>query len=195
MSYNVGVDIGGTFTDCVVVDEAGTMTIGKALSTPDDFSLGTVDAVRDAAGQLGLPGERELLRATRLFFHGCTVGDNTLLTRSGPKTGLITTRGFADAIVMMRGKITEGLTETEAAHYSTLEKPEPIVPRPLIAEVTERVDYKGAVLVPLDPAEAERAVDELVAQGVEAVAVCLLWSITNDAHERALAELLRRRHP
>src|SRR5689334_16833241 len=122
MKYNVGVDIGGTFTDCAVVDTAGKVTIGKALSTPDDFAVGTINAVRDAAQNLSLAGERELLQSTRLFFHGCTVGDNTLLTRSGPRTGLITTRGFADTLHMMRGKTTEGLSETEVAHFSALTK-------------------------------------------------------------------------
>jgi N-methylhydantoinase A len=194
MQYNIGVDIGGTFTDCVVVDDSGRLTTGKALSTPDDFALGTINAVREAANSLGV-SERALLGATHLFFHGCTVGDNTLLTRSGPKTGLITTSGFADTLLMMRGKKTEGLTEVEAAHFSALEKPQPIVPRTLIAEVTERIDYKGAVLISLDLAEAEAAIDDLVAKGVEAVAVCLLWSIANDSHERAIAEFVRSKYP
>jgi N-methylhydantoinase A len=194
MQYNIGVDIGGTFTDCVVVDDSGRLFIGKASSTPDDFAQGTINAVREVARTLRMDA-RDLLGATRLFFHGCTVGDNTLLTRSGPKTALITTNGFADTILMMRGKKTEGLTETEAAHFSALNKPEPIVPRPLIAEVTERVDYKGGVLIDLDLAEAEKAIDDLVGKGVEAIAVCLLWSIANDSHERTIAELIRKRYP
>jgi N-methylhydantoinase A len=194
MPYNIGVDIGGTFTDCVVVDDLGRLTTGKAPSTPDDFALGTINAVREVAKSLGV-SERDLLGPTHLFFHGCTVGDNTLLTRSGPKTGLITTSGFADTLLMMRGKKTEGLTEVEAAHFSAIEKPQPIVPRPLIAEVTERIDYKGSVLISLDPAEAEVAIDGLVAKGVEAVAVCLLWAIANDSHERAIAELVRSKYP
>jgi N-methylhydantoinase A len=194
MQYNIGVDIGGTFTDCVVVDDSGRLAMGKAISTPDDFAVGTINAVREAAKSLRID-ERALLGATRLFFHGCTVADNTLLTRSGPRTGLITTGGFADTLLMMRGKKTEGLTEAEAAHFSALDKPVPIVPRPLIAEVTERIDYKGAVLISLDLAEAEAAVDGLVAKGVEAIAVCLLWSIANDSHERAIAELIRRKYP
>jgi N-methylhydantoinase A len=194
MQYNIGVDIGGTFTDCVVVDDSGRLTTAKALSTPDDFALGTINAVREAAKSLRL-GERELLGATRLFFHGCTVGDNTLLTRSGPKTGLITTSGFADTLLMMRGKKTEGLTEVEAAHFSAIEKPRPIVPRPLIAEVTERIDYKGAVLIALEPDEVEAVMDGLVAKGVEAIAICLLWSIANDSHERAIAALARSKYP
>ena len=94
MNYTVGVDIGGTFTDCVVVDETGTMTIGKALSTPLDFSLGVMDAVGDAAKNLGLKSEDEVIRSTRIFFHACTVGENSLITRSGSKTGVIGTKGF-----------------------------------------------------------------------------------------------------
>jgi N-methylhydantoinase A len=194
MQYNIGVDIGGTFTDCVVVDDSGRLFIGKASSTPDDFAQGTINAVREVARHLDLD-VRGLLAATRLFFHGCTVGDNTLLTRSGPKTGLITTRGFADTILMMRGKKTEGLTETEAAHLSALNKPEPLVRRQFIAELTERIDYKGAVLLELDMIDADAAIERLVALGVEAVAVCLLWSIANDSHERALAERIRRKYP
>jgi N-methylhydantoinase A len=195
MPYNIGVDIGGTFTDCVVVDDAGRIAIGKALSTPPDFAVGTGNAVRDAANRLGLTGERELLSNTRLFFHACTVGDNTLLTRSGPTTGLVTTGGFGDTALMMRGKITEGMTETEAAHFSALVKPEPVVPRPLIGEVIERIDYKGAVVLPLDKAQAERVVDELVGRGARSIAICLLWSIANDAHERTIAELITGKHP
>ncbi len=195
MDYIVGVDIGGTFTDCVVVDGEGTITVGKALSTPQDFSVGAVDAVREAAKNLGLQNEGQLLRLTSVFFHACTIGENTLITRSGAKTGLITTKGFPDTILMMRGKITEGLTETEAAHLSALKKPEPIVPRPFIEEVSERIDYKGSVLIRLDTDEAKQVIDRLAAKGVESVAVCLLWSIANDSHERSLAAIIRDNHP
>ena len=195
MNYIVGVDIGGTFTDCVVVDDVGTITIGKALSTPPDFSVGAVNSVREAAKNLGLQNEGQLLRLTSVFFHACTIGENTLITRSGAKTGLITTKGFPDTILMMRGKITEGLTETEAAHLSALRKPEPIVPRPFIVEVSERIDYKGSVLIRLDTDEAKQVIDRLAAKGVESVAVCLLWSIANDSHERSLAAIIRDNHP
>ena len=121
----VGVDIGGTFTDCVTLDTEGTVKVGKALSTPEDFSKGALDAVADAAKNIGLRDEAELLAATKMFFHACTVADNTLITRSGPKTGLITTLGFGDTILLMRGRTTEGLTETEAFRASTQSKPEP----------------------------------------------------------------------
>ena len=195
MSYIVGVDIGGTFTDCVVVNDQGEMVVGKSLSTPPDFSVGAADAVRDAARNVGLGGEEELLRQTTLFFHACTIGENTLITRSGPRTGLVTTRGFPDTLLMMQGKVTDGLTAAEAGRLAWLQKPEPFVPRSLVAEVNERVDYKGAVTVRLDEDQAAAALDALVARGVESVAVCLLWSVTNDVHEKAVAEILRRRHP
>ena len=193
--YLVGVDIGGTFTDCVVVNDQGEMVVGKSLSTPPDYSSGAAGAVRDAARNIGLGDEEELLRQASLFFHACTIGENTLITRSGPRTGLVATRGFPDTLLMMRGKVTDGLTEAEAGRLAWLRKPEPFVPRSLVAEVNERMDYKGAVTVPLDEEQAAAALDELVARGVESVAVCLLWSVTNDAHEKAVADVLRRRHP
>jgi N-methylhydantoinase A len=192
--YIIGVDIGGTFTDCVAVSESGKITVGKALSTPDDFAEGAVNAVADAARNLGLPGAEDMLRLTRLFFHACTIGENTLITQAGARTGLITTKGFADTLLMMRGRITDGLTEAEAAHLAGLSKPDPIVPRRLIEEVCERVDYKGAVLMPLDAADAEEALQRLILKNVESVAVCLLWSVANDAHEKLLAEILRRKY-
>ena len=195
MNYVVGVDIGGTFTDCVVVDEAGNVTIGKSLSTPADFSQGALNAAADAANNLGLGSAEELLASTRLFFHACTVADNTLITRAGAKTGLILTKGFGDTLHMMRGKIAEGLTENEIAHRSALDKPEPFVPRKLVEEVTERIDYKGAELIRLDAHGAEQALDKLIAKGVESVAVCFLWSILNDAHEKQLAQILKNKYP
>ena len=195
MNYVVGIDIGGTFTDCVVVDEAGAVTIGKSLSTPVDFSQGALDAAADAAKCLGLKSVNELLTSTRLFFHACTIGDNTLITRAGAKIGLIMTKGFGDSLHMMRGKVAEGLTENEIAHRSALDKPEPFVPRKLVEEVSERIDYKGTLLIRLNVHEAEQAIERLASKGVESVAVCFLWSIMNDAHEKQLAEILRKKYP
>ncbi len=193
--YIVGVDIGGTFTDCVVLGSEGSVTIGKALSTPQDFSLGALAAARDAARNLGVANERELLGATRLFIHACTIGENTLITRTGAKTALITTKGFADTLLMMRGRNTDGLTETEVFHVAAQNKPDPLIPRALTEEVTERVDYKGRVVIPLDIDEAERIVTKLVSQGVESVAISLLWSITNPMHENELARLMTEKNP
>ena len=194
-NYIVGVDIGGTFTDCVAVSGEGGMTLGKASSTPRNFALGVLDAVRDAARNLGMEDERGLLQATRLFYHACTIGDNTLITRSGARTGLIATAGFGDTILMMRGGVVAGLPESEAHHMAALTKPDPLVPKRRIAEVNERVDFEGDVLVGLDEAEAEDAIRKLVDNGVESVAVSLIWSIANDCHERLLGKLLRQRYP
>jgi N-methylhydantoinase A len=195
MNYVVGVDIGGTFTDCVVVDEAGRITVGKALSTPDDFSRGAINSAADAACNLGLLNANELLKRTRLFFHACTIGDNTLITRTGARTGLIMTKGFGDSLHIMRGKVAEGLTENETAHRAALYKPEPFVPRKLVEEVPERIDYKGQELIRLDVGAAERAIDRLVANGAESIALCFLWSIVNDAHEKQMAEILNKKYP
>ncbi len=193
--YAVGIDIGGTFTDCVVVDDKGVLWIGKALSTPGDFSKGVMNALRDVSGKLGHVTTDELLSQAKYFFHACTVGENSLITRSGAKTGLITTKGFADNLLIMRSKLIEGLTESEAVHLSALSKPDPFVPRYLVEEVSERIDYRGDVLVQLDIDEVLQKVERLVNNGVESIAVCLLWSIANDAHEKAIAEAVRKAHP
>jgi N-methylhydantoinase A len=134
----VGVDIGGTFTDAVVLSENGKMTIGKALSTPDDFALGAIDAVRDAARNLGLADEDELLRSTRLFFHACTIGENTVITRAGAKTGLIT---VSPTFCSQRGRITDGLMEER--HLPAALEDRSLCPRRRIEEARERIDYKG----------------------------------------------------
>ncbi len=195
MRYIVGVDIGGTFTDCVVMDDEGNVTLGKALSTPQDFSIGAIDAVGDAAKNLGLNKESELLTSTRFFFHACTVGDNTLITRSGAEAGLITTRGFGDTILMMRGRTTEDLTEKDAFRAAAQSKPDPIIPKRLIQEVTERIDYKGSVSIGLSGSEVKTAIENLIAKGVESVAISLLWAISNDSHEKSIASTIRKTHP
>ncbi len=195
MNYIVGVDIGGTFTDCVAMDEQGAVTLGKALSTPEDFAVGAINAVGDAARNLGLGSEAELLRSTELFFHACTVADNTLITRTGPKTGLLTTKGFGDTLLIMRGRTTEGLTESDAFRASTQSKPDPIIARSMIEEVSERIDYKGSILIGLQEEEIARAVRNLIDRGAGSIAIALLWSLTNDSHERALAEFIKLHYP
>jgi N-methylhydantoinase A len=171
------------------------MTLGKASSTPPNFADGVLDAVRDAARNLGMSDLRHLLGATRLFYHACTIGDNTLITRAGARTGLIATKGFGDAMLMMRGGITAGLPEAEAAHAAALTKPEPFVPKRLIAEVDERIDFEGDVLVKLTTDEIEKAVAKLSERGCESIAVALLWSIANAGHERMIGEHLKKRYP
>jgi N-methylhydantoinase A len=193
--FRIGVDIGGTFTDCVVVDADGQRTVSKALTTHESLSDGVLAALDVAAGELGI-ARAELLRGTAMLVHGTTVATNAVLTRGGVRTGLITTRGHEDALII--GKVFSkraGLAERDIQHSSRLDKPEPIVPPELIRGVSERVDVDGDVVVELNEAEAERAIDELVAAGVEAIAVSFLWSFVNSGHERRVRELLAERAP
>jgi N-methylhydantoinase A len=191
----VGVDSGGTFTDSVVMDPQGRITTGKAPSTPHDFSLGVLDSLANAAASLGITLEA-LLQETGVFAHGTTVTTNALLTRNGVKTGLITTKGFEDTILIGRvHQKVAGLSEREIIHAARLDKADPIVPKPLIKGVTERVDYLGRVLVPLNQAEARAAVEALAAEGVEAIAICFLWSFMNPRHEQEVAKMVREAYP
>ena len=191
----IAVDSGGTFTDCVVLAEDGRVTIGKAASTPHDFSLGVLESVARAAEALGVE-LGELLRSSYLFAHGTTAATNALLTRSGSSVGLITTKGHEDALIVGRTiQKAAGLNTAELTNLARLEKADPIVPRHLIRGVTERIDYKGAVVVALDADEARAAAAALVEEGVEAIAVCFLWSFINPEHEAAVAALIRESHP
>lgn len=194
-TYVVAVDAGGTFTDCVAVASDGTVARGKAASTPHDPSLGALASVERVAEELGI-GADELLGRTMLFAHGTTVATNALLTRSGSRTGLLTTRGHEDAILIGRTQQkVAGLSEAELQDVASLDKADPIVPRPLIHGVVERIDARGEVVCPLDLDSARRALDSLVAAGADAVAVCFLWGFVNPAHERAVAELVASEHP
>jgi N-methylhydantoinase A len=195
MSYRIGVDIGGTFTDCVIVDQDGHRSVSKSLTTHESLAEGVLSAVGVNAEQLGLT-RAQLLEQTDLFVHGTTVATNAVLTRNGSKTGLITTRGHEDAIII--GKVyakRAGLPERDLVHSSILNKPAPVVPRELIRGVAERVDVDGDVIVALREDEAIAAIDSLVAEGVEAIAVSFLWSFVNDAHEQRLKQLLAERAP
>jgi N-methylhydantoinase A len=193
--FRVGVDIGGTFTDCAVLDSDGLRTASKALTTPGALERGVLDALDENARGRGLT-RPELLVATELFVHSTTQATNAVLVRTGARTGLITTRGHEDALIIGRvyAKMA-GLAERDLVHSSRLAKPVPIVPRELIRGVTERVDRDGDVLARLDEQEVAQAIDDLVAAGVEAIAVCLLWSFVNDVHERRIKELLAERAP
>jgi len=191
--YRIGVDIGGTFTDCVVADEHGSRSVSKAPTTPGSLQDGVLEAVAVNAEQLGLT-RAQLLAATDLFVHGTTQATNAMLTRTGARTGLITTKGHEDAIII--GKVyakVAGLPERDLVHSSRLRKPDPIVPRSLIRGVTERIDRDGDVIVALQEDEVIAAIDSLLEAGVEAIAVSLLWSFVNDSHERRIKELLSER--
>ena len=187
----VGVDIGGTFTDCVVLDAKGRITATKCPSTPDNFANGMLAAMGLAAERLGLPFE-QFCKSVAVLTHGTTVGTNALLQRKGAKVGLITTRGHEDAIHIMRG--SRGVTARDirkVVHFPESKKPEPIVPKRLIEGVSERVDCFGEVVVPLSESEAEQAIRRLVDQDVEAIGVCFLWSFRYPRHELRVKEMIR----
>lgn len=195
MGYYCGVDIGGTFTDCVIIDESGTVTLAKASSTPPDFSGGFMAAVEEAARRAGL-GLEELLSQTDLLLHGTTVGTNVLVQMRGAKTGLITTRGHRDALIMMRsfGR-SAGLPIERLLHVSRHRKPDPIVPPALIKEVSERIDWAGDVFLELNEAEAREAITELLDDGVEAIAISFLWGFVNPDHERRVKAMVEEMAP
>jgi N-methylhydantoinase A len=191
VGYYCGVDIGGTFTDCVIVDEEGGRTIAKSPSTPGDFAQGFLDALEVGAGSIGRTLE-ELLADTDLLLHGTTVGTNVLVQMRGARTGLITTRGHRDALLMMRSAgRSKGLPFETLLRVSQHRKPEPIIPPHLIKEVSERIDWAGNEVMPLNEDEARHAIEELVEAGVEAIGISLLFGYVNRDHERRLRELVR----
>src|SRR5882762_3302545 len=191
----VGVDIGGTFTDCVALDRSGRITATKAPSTPGNFAEGMLAAMRVAAERLGLSFE-QFCGEIAVLTHGTTVGTNALIQRKGARVGLITTRGHEDAIHIMRG--SRGVSSRDIArvvHFPSSQKPVPIVPKRLIEGVSERVDCFGEVVVPLNESEAESAIERLVEAGVEAIGVCFLWSFKYARHEQRVKEMIRKIAP
>ena len=195
MSYLVGIDIGGTFTDCAIVDRAGKLLTTKVPSTPQDFSQGMMDALKTGAQALDLTLER-FCRDIGFLSHGTTVGTNTIIQKKGARVGLITTRGHEDAIHIMRGSRGYGGRDIrKIVHFPETSKPAPIVPKRLIRGVSERVDCFGEVVAPLNEAQAGRAIRELVAEGVQAIAVCFLWSFRNSKHELRVRDLVRKLAP
>ncbi len=194
-SYTVGCDIGGTFTDTVVIDAEGTVQQFKSPTTPNDLREGVLATLELAAHALGESLEVFLGNVAR-FSHGTTVGTNAVLERRGARTGLIQTKGFGDTLDIMRaGGRTDGRGEEEMHRFSRLTKPEPLVDRELVGEVAERVDLAGEVLAPLTEREARRAVQRLLDAGVESIAISLLWSFRNPVHEQLLVGIVRELAP
>jgi N-methylhydantoinase A len=187
MKFRMGVDIGGTFTDGVVIDPAGAIHAFKELSTPKDPSIGLYNVIRKAAAHFGR-GLESFLGELDFFAHGTTVATNTLLTGTGAGTGLILTAGFRDTLEMRRA-------HKENIWDLYLPVPAPLVPRYLRRGVRERVDYRGEVLERLAEEDVVEACRLFRKEGVTAVAVCTLFSFLNDAHERAIRRIVERELP
>ena len=194
-SYLCGLDIGGTFTDCVLIDDSGALTIAKAPSTPDNFAEGVMEAVNRAAVKIGLELP-DLLESIVVLAHGTTVGTNAVIQRHGAKVGLVTTKGHNDVIHIMRG--SRGLSGQDIkliVHIPESSKPDPIIPKRMIRGVSERVDCFGKVVVKLNEDEARAAIIELRDAGCEALAICLLWSFLDPTHEKRIKELAQELAP
>jgi N-methylhydantoinase A len=190
MPYALGIDVGGTFTDAVASDGAGRIVSAKTPTTPPNREVGVMRAIEELATELGIT-VRDLLTQTDYIAHGTTASINALIQRSVADVGLITTKGHRDSIYIMNA---EGRTLGRSSHeiQDTLRqrKPEPLIPKYRALEVTERIDYSGKVLVPLNEDEVRRVARDLVDQGVEAIAVSFLWSFKNADHERRVRELI-----
>lgn len=172
--WRLGIDTGGTFTDIVAMCD-GQLRTSKVSSTPAAFELGVLNAI----SAVGVEVDSDI----RLLAHGTTVTTNAVITKTGATTGLITTRGFRDVLELRRADRGE--------LYDLLwDPPEALVPRRLRREVTERVDYAGAIVTPLVDEDVEAAVEIFKASEVEAVAVCFLNSYQNTAHEERVRDLL-----
>lgn len=195
MGYFCGIDIGGTFTDCVVIDGEGRVQNAKVSSTPPDFHEGFLNGLEAVAELVDRPLE-EFLADTSLLLHGTTVGTNALVQMRGAKTGLIATRGHGGALTMMRsyGR-SAGLPIDRLLHVSRHRKPDPIVPPALIKEVSERIDSEGDIFLELNEDEVRGAIAELIEQDVQAVAISLLWGIVNPVHELRIKEICHEMAP
>jgi N-methylhydantoinase A/oxoprolinase/acetone carboxylase beta subunit len=182
--YRLGCDIGGTFTDFVLLDDqTGEIKTGKCLTTPRDPS----DAVEE--GIRGLEKTTpDFVGKLDEFIHGTTLVINSIIERKGARTGLITTQGFRDILEIGR--------EIRYAPYDIFaEFPQPLIPRRFRLEVDERIRSDGTILRPLDPEDARRTVRTLLDMGVESIAVCLLNSFENPVHERMIEEIIQREAP
>ncbi len=196
MNYIVGVDIGGTFTDCAVFNPAsGSFTTAKAATTPSNPAEGFFDALERAAKDLDLTS-RDFLAQTRILVNATTTATNAIVTKRGARLGLLTTVGHGQSLFIMNGSgRSKGLGIDELLYMAGSEKPRPLVTRDYIEEITERVDCKGEVVVRLDEGQAREAIERLAARGIDALAICLLWSFQRPDHELALKRLAARVAP
>ena len=183
--YRITIDVGGTFTDCLVMDADGELRQFKAYTTPSEPTVGFVDAVTKASEGLGHADLADFLGQVELIIHGTTLATNTLINRNGARTGMITTRGFRDIIEVRRG-----YKNIRTSMYSVFVPPyDPLVPRHLRLEAAERSTYEGEIVTELDEDEVRTAAERLRDQGVEAVVIGFLHSYANPDNERRASEI------
>jgi N-methylhydantoinase A len=183
ITYRVGVDIGGTFTDIVLLGSDGSIHIKKIASSVGNYAQAIVDGLSEVFAETGLSGG-----AIEEIRHGTTVASNAILEHKGARVGLITTKGFRDVLEIRTLRMPK-------LYDLTWTKPAPLVERYLRQVVDERIDHRGHVDRALDLPDAERAVDALLSEKVEAIAVCLINSFTNPTHELMLKDIVLRKAP
>jgi len=187
MAYRISVDTGGTFTDVVVNDGNGNFSIGKSLTTPDRIFEGMRNAMVNVAQDVGTSLE-DLLENTSLLIYGTTRATNAIVTKTVAKTALLTTQGFPDVLVLKEGGKFN-------PHDFSQDYPHPYIPRRHTFEIEERVGSEGQTIIPLNVEQARRTISKLGEQNFEAIAVCLLWSIADPAHELQLGALIEETLP
>lgn len=195
MTYVIGVDVGGTFTDAVLDDGHGRIVAAKTPSSPPDYSVGVLASLDLLAEQLGLTTE-EMLADTHHIAHGTTSSLNALVMGNVPDVGFISTRGHRDSVFMMN---VEGRYLGRASHELqnpiAQTKDHRLLEKRLAVEVVERMDRDGNVVVQLDEDQARGAIQQLLNEGVRAIAVSLLWSFRNPQHEERLAQIIGEMDP
>jgi N-methylhydantoinase A len=197
MGYYLGVDIGGTFTDCVAVDEGGHIFHAKVPSTHSSSPVdGVMSGLELLAGEVGVDTDSLLAAADRLS-HGTTIGTNLIVERKGARVGLLATAGHGDALAMMRGNgRTAGVAPDQVFSVHATDKPAPLVDPRHVVEVSERVASDGQIVAALDDGRARAAIQSMLDDDeVDAIAIALLWSFRNPAHEQRLLELVRELAP
>lgn len=182
MGYRISVDTGGTFTDIIVLDPTGKLHIGKALTTPQRIFEGMGEAIGVVAENFGLT-TGGLLAETEILIYGTTRATNAVVTKRTAKTAFLTTKGFKDTLTFKEGG-------KHGPHDYTYDYPDPYVPRRYTFEIDERIGSEGEVVTAISDAQVREVVATLKARGFEAVAVSLLWSIANPAHELRVGALL-----
>ena len=182
MGYRISVDTGGTFTDIMVLDEAGQLHIGKALTTPERIFRGMREAISVVADDLGL-AVPDLLARSDILIYGTTRATNAVVTKRTAKTAFLTTAGFKDTLTLKEGG-------KHGPHDYSYDYPDPYIPRRYTFELAERIGSEGEIVRPLDQSQVRDVIGVLKQRGFEAVAVSLLWSIANPEHELAVGALL-----
>jgi len=194
MKVSLDVDIGGTFTD-LFLSYDGKTAFTKTPTTGYNLSVGFMQAIKEAAGQLNI-SVKDLLSNTEIVRYSTTIAMNTLLQRTGPKLALISTEGFEDIVPIGKGASwSDQLTFREIRNLARIVKPEPIISREMTVGVKERVNSRGEIVRPLDEEDFLEKLQYLVDKGARGFVVSLLFSYANPAHERRIAEIIRKEYP